>query len=302
MRVILIPQKARSVRRLALVMALAIPIALVPLSAAPAAAAAKRHIVASFYPLAYAAQRVGGDRVQVANLTPAGAEPHDLELTPDQIDAVLDADLVLTLGRNFQPAVEKAASQRDGPTLALLDRLRLVKRGDPHVWLDPVLMGDIVTQVQHALAKADPSGRATYKRNADKLRAELDALDTRYEKGLANCARKLIVTSHEAFGYLARRYGLKQEGVSGLSPDSEPDPKRLAALTDLVKREHVTVVFAEELVSPRIAQTLAREAGVKVDTLDPLEGLTGSEQRKGASYISVMDDNLAKLRAALACT
>lgn len=289
-------------RRHTLLIALALVVAstVVPAAAAHAGSAAKRQIVASFYPLAYAAQRVGGDRVRVANLTPAGAEPHDLELTPKQIDEVLDADLVLTLGHNFQPAVEKAAAQRDGPTLKMLDALPGAL--DPHVWLDPVLMGDIATQVQRALVRADPSGRATYVRNADKFRAELHSLDTRYENGLANCERKLIVTSHEAFGYLARRYGLKQEGATGLSPDAEPDPKRLAELTDLVKREHVTVVFTEKLVSRRVAQTLARETGVKTDTLDPLEGLTDSEQKKGATYFSVMDANLKKLRAALACT
>ncbi len=274
--------------------------------------APKQQIVASFYPLAYAAERVGGDRVQVANLTPAGAEPHDLELTPKQIDQLLDADLVLDLGRNFQPAVEKAAEQRDGPTVKLLDVLPIKTGGkkvneddpealDPHVWLDPVLMGDIVTQVQRALTKADPSGRATYKSNADAFRAQLGALDARYSDGLANCKRTLIVTAHEAFGYLARRYGLQQEGVAGLSPDAEPDPKRLADLTDLVKRDGVTVIFTEELVSPRIADTLAREAGVRTAVLDPLEGLTAAKQKRGATYTSVMDENLAKLRDALGC-
>jgi zinc transport system substrate-binding protein len=264
-----------------------------------AAAVARKQVVASFYPLAYAAERVGGNRVDVANLTPAGAEPHDLELTPKQVDQLLDADLVLDLGRNFQPAVEKASASRDGPTLKLLDKLPATT--DPHVWLDPVLMREIVTRVQRSLTKVDPAGRATYRKNAAEFRADLTALDTRYREGLAACARTLIVTSHEAFGHLARRYGLRQEGVAGLSPDAEPDAKRLAELTDLVRREHVTTVFTEALVSPRIAETLAREAGVSTATLDPLEGLTSSEQAKGATYVTVMDRNLKKLRAALGC-
>ena len=299
-------------RRIAWLMATLVAVSVVPASAAHAAAK-KQQVVASFYPLAYAAERVGGDRVQVANLTPAGAEPHDLELTPKQIDQLLDADLVLDLGRNFQPAVEKASEERDGPTVKLLDVLPIKTGGkkvneddpdalDPHVWLDPVLMGDIVTEVQHALTKADPPGRAAYKSSADAFRAQLSALDGRFSDGLADCKRKLIVTSHEAFGYLARRYGLEQEGVAGLSPDAEPDPKRLADLTDLVKREGVTVIFTEELVSPRIADTLAREAGVRTAVLDPLEGLTAANQKTGASYTSVMDENLAKLRDALGCT
>jgi zinc transport system substrate-binding protein len=294
------------------VVALVVALAVVAPSA-PAASTTKQRVVASFYPLAYAAQRVGDARVRVQNLTPAGAEPHDLELTPDQIDSLLDADLVVDLGRNFQPAVEKASKQRQGATLQILDLLPITTGHkkvdesnpsalDPHVWLDPVLMREIVTRVQKALAKVDPSGRSEYAANAEKVRAELTALDARYRAGLANCGRKVIVTSHEAFGYLARRYGLRQEGVAGLSPDAEPDPKRLASLADLVKREHVTVIFTEELVSPRIAETLAREVGVRTETLNPLEGLTPAEQKEGADYLTVMDENLKRLRDALGCS
>jgi zinc transport system substrate-binding protein len=233
---------------------LVVAIALTPLFAAVASAAPTTPtVVGAFYPVAYAAERVGGNRVHVTNLTPAGAEPHDLELTPKQIDEILDATVVFDMGHRFQPAVEKAAQERGGPTVTLLDRLpinaghKTVAEGDPtaldpHVWLDPVLMEGIVHQVQRALAKADPKGRALYTRNAGAFDRELQALDTRYREGLAHCARDVIVTSHEAFGYLARRYHLRQEGVAGLSPDAEPDAKRLAQLTDLVKKDHVTVM------------------------------------------------------------
>jgi zinc transport system substrate-binding protein len=267
-------------------------------------ATGKTRVVAAFYPLAFAAEKIGGDKVEVVNLTPAGAEPHDLELTPDQIDDVLDADLVLELGHNFQPAVEKSAAQRDGPTVRVLDQLATAKAhpDDPHVWLDPVLMQSLVTQVERALTKADPTHRKIYARRAQTFRSELVALDVRFRDGLASCARHLIVTAHEAFGYLARRYGLRQEGVAGLSPDQEPDPKRIAELADLARRERATVVFTEELVSPRIADTLAREAGVRTDVLNPLEGLTDRERRAGDNYVTVMDANLRKLRAALDCT
>jgi len=270
------------------------------------------HVVGAFYPVAYAAQRVGGARVQVTNLTPAGAEPHDLELNPDQVDAVLNANVVFVLGHRFQPAVEKSAAQRDAPTVTLLDRLpihagsKTVAEGDPsaldpHVWLDPVLMQAIVQQVQTALTKADPKGRTVYARNAQAFDQQLQALDQRYRTGLAKCAIHDIVTSHEAFGYLAKRYGLHQQGVAGLSPDAEPDAKRIAQLTDLVKRDHIKVVFTETLASPRIADALAREAGVRTDVLDPLEGLTHSAISHGATYITVMNANLTKLRNALDC-
>ena len=271
---------------------------LIAAGAPSAGAVSKRSVVAAFYPVAYAAQRVGGNRVDVTNLTPAGAEPHDLELTPEQIDEILDADVVFDLGQGFQPAVEKAAEQRDGPTVSLLPH----GTRDPHIWLDPVRMEAIVRRVQRSLTQADPAGRAVYARNADTFVAELDGLNDRYAQGLATCARKVIVTGHEAFGYLARRYGLRQEGVAGLSPDAEPDAQRLGQLADLVKRQGVTTVFTEELVSPRIADTLAREAGVKTDTLNPLEGLTDTEVARGAGYVTVMDQNLHKLERALGCS
>ena len=265
---------------------------------APAQASSRTSVVASFYPLAWAAQQVGGDRVAVTNLTPAGAEPHDLELTPDEIDEVLDAKLVVELGRRFQPAVEDAAAQRDGPTVELLPR----GTQDPHIWLDPVRMAAIVSTVQRGLTKVDPKGRAVFARNAQRVLTELTALEARYRTGLAHCQRSVVVSAHEAFGHLAKRYGLRQEGVAGLSPDAEPDAQRLGQLTDLVKRLGVTTIFTEELVSPRIADTLAREAGVTTQTLNPLEGLTDRELKRGDDYVSVMDANLAKLRTALGCS
>ncbi len=294
----MIPIHARRCIAAAVVATVLIVVVLIVAVAPSAGAVSKRSVVAAFYPVAYAAQRVGGNRVDVTNLTPAGAEPHDLELTPEQIDEILDADVVFDLGQGFQPAVEKAAEQRDGPTVSLLpDGTR-----DPHIWLDPVRMEAIVRRVQRSLTQADPKGRAVYARNADTFVAELDALNDRYAQGLATCTRKVIVTGHEAFGYLARRYGLRQEGVAGLSPDAEPDAQRLGQLADLVKRQGVTTVFTEELVSPRIADTLAREAGVKTDTLNPLEGLTDPEVARGADYVTVMDQNLQKVRRALGCT
>lgn len=269
----------------------------VPVPAA-AAAASRTSVVASFYPIAWAAQQVGGNRVSVTNLTPPGAEPHDLELNPDQIDEVLNADVVFELGHGFQPAVEQAAEQRDGPTVQLLSK----NTKDPHIWLDPVRMAGIVRTVKRELTKADRKGRAVFARNAKRVLVELRTLDARYRTGLANCDRHVIVTAHEAFGHLASRYGLRQEGVAGLSPDAEPDAKRIAQLTDLVKREGITTVFTEELVSPRIADTLAREAGVHTETLSPLEGLTDQELKHGDDYLSVMGTNLGKLQTALGCS
>lgn len=285
-------------RSRALALAAAITVALGLLSSAGSAAASpRRSVVASFYPIAWAAQQIGGGHVAVTNLTPPGAEPHDLELTPREIDRVLNADVVFELGHGFQPAVEQAAEQRGGPTVQLLPS----GTKDPHIWLDPVRMATIVRTVARELTKVDPKGRADYARNARRLLAELTALDARYREGLAHCQRNVIVTAHEAFGHLAKRYGLRQEGVAGLSPDAEPDAQRIGRLADLVKRDGVTTVFTEELVSPRIADTLAREAGVTTTTLNPLEGLTDREQALHEDYVSVMNQNLTKLRQALGC-
>ena len=266
-------------------------------------------VVAAFYPLAFAAERIGGDRVHVRDLTPKGAEPHDLEPTATQVDALDDAALVIVMGRGFQPSVEKAAAKRSTPTVRVLDAV-VQERGnvadegggtgiDPHIWLDPVLMKQIVTAVLDGLLEADPAGKAVYTKNASALEADLDGLDGDYRTGLTGCSRQAIVTSHEAFGRMAARYGLRQEGITGLSPDAEPDPRRLAELVDLVKQEGVATIFTEDLVSPELAQTLSRETGATTEVLSPLEVLT--RDTPGADYFTVMRDNLAKLRAALGC-
>ncbi len=262
-------------------------------------------VSAGFYPLAWAVEEVGGDRVDVTDLTPSGVEPHDLELAPPQVDDLLDADLAIVIGDDFQPAVEDAAAQRDGATAELLEELPddRLEEGDPHVWLDPILMAEVVDEIERALVDVEPDGEAGYQRNADRVRAELAALDDAYTAGLANCERDLVVTAHDAFGYLTGRYGLREEGVAGISPDAEPDARRLAELADLATREGVTTVFTEELVAPDIAETLAREAGgLETVVLSPLETLTDAQRDAGDDYLSVMEANLTKLRDALDCT
>lgn len=267
-------------------------------------------VVAAFYPLFEAAERVGGDRVTVHNLTPAGTEPHDLELSSRQVDRIEDADVVLYFGRGFQPALERAAERSGGAKVELLDAagdLLAAPGGDddlesdPHVWLDPTLQRGIVEQVAAALTEADPANRSTYEANAAEYSRELDQLDQSYSSGLAQCDRRVLVTSHAAFGYLARRYSLTQEAIAGLEPDAEPNPRRMAELADKVRGGGTTTIFYETLVSPRVAESLAREAGVQTAVLDPLEGLSDDDLRAGKTYVSVMKDNLGALRLALGC-
>ena len=257
-------------------------------------------VVAAFYPLAYAAEQLGGDGVRVRDLTPAGAEPHDLELRASAVREVLDADLVVYLGRGFQPGLERVLDERSGPSLDLLQgqRLRDGSRGDAagkaadlHVWLDPARYGEMAKRIAVELGNLP----------ADAFVQRLRALDGEYRRGLATCQRREIVTSHAAFGYLADRYRLRQIPLTGVSPESEPSAQSIAALVREVRSNGATTVFFETLVSPKLAETVAREAGVKTAVLNPLEGLTGDEIAGGADYFSVMRENLAALREALGC-
>ena len=257
-------------------------------------------MIAAFYPLAFAAERIGGSRVHVENLTPPGAEPHDLELSPKAVARIESADVVLYLSHGFQPAVSDAVKQAGGTKVDILAGLPLHANvggekgltADPHVWLDPVLFARVVERIGAVLHDT---------KSANALIADLHSLDVAYRRGLAQCARKDIVTSHAAFGYLAQRYGLTQVSITGLAPESEPSPQRLASVVRIVRRTHTTTIFFERLVSPRLADTVARETGARTAVLDPIEGLTPSEQSHGENYLTLMRENLAALRRALGC-
>jgi zinc transport system substrate-binding protein len=267
----------------------------------------REQVVAAFYPLAFAAERIGDGGVSVANLTPPGAEPHDVELSARDVQRVQSADVVLYLGSGFQPALERAVDGASGKAIDLLAGLRLrpgadesagdaagedEERFDPHVWLDPLLYARMVDRVGDALGRP---------RQATAMKERLLVLDRDFGKGLRDCARHEIVTSHAAFGYLADRYGLAQIALTGLSPEVEPTPRELERVVDEVRRNDATTVFFETLVSPRLAETVARETGARTAVLDPLEGLTDGELRRGDDYFSVMRRNLAALRKALGC-
>jgi zinc transport system substrate-binding protein len=261
-------------------------------------AGSRRQVVAAFYPIAYAAERVAPD-AEVDNLTPAGAEPHDLELSPRNVEHVRDADTVLYFGEGFMPALEQAvAGDEQAVDLLAGEKLRRAVEGDetvpdPHVWLDPNRYADIVRKIADALGKPGSS---------DELIAQLRRLDEDFRTGLAHCARREIVTSHAAFGYLARAYGLEQIPLTGIAPEAEPSAQAIEALVEEVKRRGATTVFFETLVSPKLAQTVAREAGARTAVLDPIEGLSKDEIADGADYFSVMRANLAALRKALGCS
>jgi zinc transport system substrate-binding protein len=261
-------------------------------------------VAAGFYPLAFIAQQVGGEDVHVTNLTEPGQEPHDLELDLRTTAEVADADLVLLL-RGFQPSVDEAVDEvAEGEVLDVTDVVDLKASAedpdqqDPHFWLDPERMALLTDAVADRLTEVDPDHAATYRENADALVAELHQLTSDFERGLDGCARNTVVVSHDAFAYLSR-FGLHIEGIAGLSPDAEPTPADLARLQDLIQSEGITTVFSERLVSPRLAETLANDLGVRTAVLDPIEGL--SDETANEDYLSLMRQNLAALEEANRC-
>ncbi|MFE6712507.1 zinc ABC transporter substrate-binding protein [Streptomyces sp. NPDC057695] len=287
----------------------------------------KLDVVASFYPMQFLAEQIGGGHVAVTTLTKPGVEPHDLELKPRQIGELGEADVVLYL-KGIQPAVDDAVAQagvKNTVDAATLTKLEAHGTGagheghdhaegehaeeeaghdhgseagnDPHVWLDPVKYAEVAKGVGSALEKADPANAADYRKNTDALVGKLGDLNTAFADGLKNTETKTFITTHSAFGYLAERYGLDQEGISGIDPESEPSPARIKELQDVAKKDKVTTVFFETLASDKTAKTLAGDTGLKTDVLDPLEGITDTS--KGDDYIEVMRSNLAALQKAL---
>jgi zinc transport system substrate-binding protein len=257
----------------------------------------KVDVVAGFYPLAFLAQRVGGDAVAVRDLTPPGVEPHEVELTVRQVVAIHDSDLLLYL-RGLSPAVDEASGE--APTrLDLASSVRVARRDgvrDLHVWLDPDRMRAMALAVRDRLIGLDPAHADDYRVRAQVLVGELSALDGDFTRGLRGCARREVVTSHAAFGYLAARYGLDQVGITGLVPDAEPAPGRMAHVVRLARARGVTTIFFESVVSPKVARVVATSVGATTAVLDPIE-----TRPAGSDYLGGMRRNLAALRAGLGC-
>jgi zinc transport system substrate-binding protein len=278
-------------------------------------------VVASFYPIEFAVQQIGGDHVAVTSLTKPGTEPHDVELSPKDVASVAEAGLVV-YAKGFQPAVDTAVDQEGGQhafdvaPVADLDLAAppeadaqgdthtaapqdTAAAKDPHFWLDPQRYAAVATAIGQRLGEADHANAATYTRNATAFTGKLAALDAEFRTTLASCARKDLVTSHAAFGYLSERYGFTQVPIAGLSPDVEPSAAQLAQVADFVKAHGVTTIYAETLVEPAFAETVAKSTGARLATLDPIEGLTSTSA--GHDYLEVMRSNLATLKAGQGC-
>ena len=270
-------------------------------------AGGRLRVEASFYPLQWVAEQVGGRRVAVSSLTKPGAEPHDLELTPREVGAVQDAGAVIYLS-GFQPSVDAAIGDAGGAVLdvrraADLDLSVADEDGasgtDPHFWLDPIRLGRVAQAVERTLATAEPAHATEFRANGRALRARLGDLDADLRAGLRSCTDRDLVTSHEAFGYLAQRYGLHQVGITGLTPEAEPSPRALAKVADFVEDHHVRTIYFETLVSPAVAEAVAGETAARTAVLDPIETL--DRHSDGDDYLAVMRSNLRSLRAGQPC-
>lgn len=313
-------------RRLAGIAALALAAALTAVWLWPSRPSTTERlaVVASFYPLYEFARRVGGERVEVTALVPAGVEPHDWEPSPQDVARVGRARVFVYNGAGLEPWVPRLLGAVRAPALVVVDTTDKIplrsmdlpghddhqrraasardrQARDPHVWLDPVFAQAQVEAIRAGLTQAEPASAAAFETNARAFAEQLAGLHREFEQGLANCARREVVTSHAAVGYLAARYRLTVVPIMGVAPEAEPSPAELARIVRLARQRRVRAVFVETLVSPRLAETLAREIGARTLVLNPLEGLTPDDAAAGKSYASIMRENLQSLRAGLGC-
>lgn len=279
---------------------------------------AKVKVVASFYPMADFAEKVGGDLVEVKNLVPAGTEPHEWEPSPTDITSIEESQVFVYNGADMEGWVKDALESVDTQKTQVVEasdgiQLRAADHShdadgdeeaeegthDPHVWLNPENAKAEAKNIMDALVAADPDNKADYEANYEKYAQEFDELDAEFSQKLSQTKGKTIVVSHEAFGYLCDRYGLTQMPITGMDAEGEPDAQTMAQIVDFVKENNVKTIFSEDLVSPKVAQQIADETGAECVRLNPVEGLTDEQLKAGEDYLSVMKDNLGKLVKAL---
>lgn len=275
----------------------------------------KLKVMASFYIMYDFAKKIGGDNVEVTNMVPAGTEPHDWEPSTKDLIEMEKSDVFLYNGAGMEQWAEDVLESLDTEELTSVEAskgIHLLKNSDahehdhahssandPHVWLDPQNAKYEMNKIKKAFIKADPKNKADYEANYKKYAKECDALDQQYKEELSKLKKKELVVAHEAFGYLCNAYGLEQMGIEGLSADDEPDPKQMSEVIDFAKKHQVKTIFFEELVSPKVAKTIAKETGASAKMLNPLEGLSNKKIKAGEDYFSVMKQNLSAIKEAL---
>jgi zinc transport system substrate-binding protein len=266
------------------------------------ATSGKLQVSTSFYPMYFLASQIGGDRAQVYNITPAGAEPHEYEPTAQDIARIETSNILILNGSSLETWGQKIKDDVQNKNVKVVIVGDKLATKDPHIWLDPLLFKQEAAKVEKTFVEADPANASFYQNNASQLETKLDNLNAQFEQGLKSCKKSDFVTSHAAFSYLAKRYNLKQIAIAGLSPEEDPSTKRLTQIADIVKQQNIKVIFFESLVSPKLAETIANETGAKTSVLDPIEGITDKQLNAGQNYFTVMQTNLKNLQSALDCT
>ena len=275
----------------------------------------KLKVMASFYIMYDFAKKIGGDKVEVTNMVPAGTEPHDWEPSTKDLIELEKSDVFLYNGAGMEQWVDDVLESLDTEELTTVEASKGIKllkdhdahehdhehssENDPHVWLAPQNAKYEMNKIKKALIKADPKNKDYYEANYQKEAKKCDELDQLYKKELAKVSKRELVVAHEAFGYLCQAYNLEQMGIEGLSADDEPDPKQMSEVINFAKKHKVKTIFFEELVSPKVAKTIAKETGASAKKLDPLEGLSNKRIKAGEDYFSVMKQNLSAIKEAL---
>ncbi len=267
--------------------------------------AGKIKVMTSFYTMYDFAQKIGGENVEITNMVPAGTEPHDWEPSAIDIRNMEDADVFIYNGAGMEHWAEdilKSLDNSDLITVEASEGVELIKEekeNDPHVWLDPENAKIEMEHIKDAFIEEDKDNADDYNENYETYSKQLDELDAEFKETLSQTTNKDIIVAHEAFGYLCKAYGLNQIAIEGLMPDSEPDPARMEEIIQLAKKKKINTIFFEELVSPKVANTIAKEIGAKTEVLNPLEGLSEEQMDAGEDYFSVMRTNLQEIKNAL---
>lgn len=268
-------------------------------------------VVASFYPLYEFAARVGGDRAEVSSLVPAGIEPHDWEPAPRDRLKVQSADMLVINGAGFESWAGDMEARVIVDTSEGIELEHEEEAGDdhgheggtnPHIWLDPVLAKHQVEKIREVLAAADPENADYYNQTAAEFTAELDSLDAFAKLKLGNCEKSDFIAFHDAFAHFAERYGLEQHSIHGVSPEGEILPQRIEQVIALANQLGISVIYSEDLVDSRLADTIAGEIpGGRVLVLSPIEGIDQEEQDAGIGYVDKMRENIVNLKVGLEC-
>lgn len=277
----------------------------------------KLSVYTSFYAMYDFTKKIGGDKVTITNLVPAGTEPHDWEPTTTDVTNLEKADVIVYNGAGMEHWIKKVLGSLENKKLVSVEASKGItlmegheeeeekvedaeeSKYDPHVWMNPENAKKEMENIKDALVKADKTNEKYYEDNYNKYATQIDELDKEFKAALSNTTNKDIIVAHQAFGYLCKAYGLNQVPIEGLSADSEPDPARMKEILKFAKEHNVKTIFFEELVSPKVSETIAKEVGAKTDMLNPLEGLSDKEQAAGEDYFTVMKKNIASLKSAL---